>query len=129
MPPELQSRSQRFAEDVFGKVKQVQTDNLDEKKYGAMSHKLPVLIRTAGLAQALAFVEARGAKEIEAQRLLSDLAAVVGKPNLASCSRTASLREYMFLTQQSLEALLWFKRFAQSVLKVESGEGDNEEAL
>jgi CRISPR-associated protein Cmr5 len=97
-----------------------------------MAHKLPVLIRTVGLAQALAFVQARGKKDAH-KKLLDDLAAVISAQNgetldastgetLATTSRTAPLPDYMRLTQHALAALLWFKRFAQSVLEVEPGE-------
>jgi CRISPR-associated protein Cmr5 len=88
-----------------------------------MAHKLPVLIRTAGLAQALAFVQARGKNAHK--KLLDDLATVISAQNgetLATTSRTAPLPDYMRLTQHALAALLWFKRFAQSVLEVEPGE-------
>jgi hypothetical protein len=33
---------------------------------------------------------------------------------------------YMWLTRQTLSALEWFKRFAQSVLKVDPGEEGEE---
>jgi len=92
------------------------------KKYGSMSHRLPVLIRTAGLAQALAFVEARG--DAGGEKLLEDIAVVLkfkGKESLLESSREAELPEYMLLTRQVLAALTWYKRFAQSVLGVESG--------
>ena len=39
---------------------------------------------------------------------------------------TLPLLRYMYLTQQVLDALLWYKRFAQSVLNVEASDaGDN----
>ena len=49
---------------------------------------------------------------------------VVGSSSeeLLKRSRDAELAEYMDLTQKSLTALLWYKRFAQSVLKVDAAE-------
>jgi CRISPR-associated protein Cmr5 len=41
--------------------------------------------------------------------------------DLLEASRTAPLSAYMRLTQEALQALLWFKRYAQSVLNVEGG--------
>jgi CRISPR-associated protein Cmr5 len=80
------------------------------------------LIRTAGLVQALAFVDARGEK---AQHILLDhVAQVIGfneRRELLDKSRTSALNEYMHLSQQVMNALLWYKRFAQSVLGVEQG--------
>ena len=127
----LQTRSQKFASSIHAKVSELATpaevsagqkQKSRAKKYGAMAHKLPVLIRTAGLAQALAFVEASGEKMH--QKLLQDLSEIVtpGR-NLSEICRSTetSLQEYMRLTRAALEALLWFKRFAQSVLDVKSG--------
>lgn len=97
------------------------------KKYGSMSHRLPVLIRTAGLAQALAFVEARG--DAGGKKLLEDIAIVLdfkGKEALLESSRGAELPEYMLLTRKVLAALTWYKRFAQSVLSVESGAAEED---
>lgn len=88
-------------------------------KYGGMAHKLPILIRTAGLAQALAFVETRG--EPGLQQLLDDLAQVTIQgtgARLVARSRDAELQEYMQLSQRAMAALAWYKRFAQSVLHI-----------
>ncbi len=92
-----------------------------------MAHKLPILIRTAGLAQALAFVNARGKEEHK--RLLNDLALTLkqqNRENLAETAMNAALSEYIYLTQQALAALLWYKRFAQSVLDVQPGTEESE---
>jgi len=117
----MRTREQEYAEAVF---KCITKRNVPDKKardaYGSMAHKLPVLIRTAGLAQALAFVEARHKEHSPPRLLLADLIDVLEKPDLVERSRTASLPEYMRLTQDSLAALLWFKRYAQSVLDVDA---------
>jgi len=90
----------------------------ERRKYGSLAHRLPVLVRTAGLAQALAFVEARGSQAGE--KLLAHIAEVVQEKELLKRSREAELEEYMDLTRKVLDALVWYKRFAQSVLGVEA---------
>jgi CRISPR-associated protein Cmr5 len=123
----MQTRDQKYAAQIYKQVSAVKEDNnIKDKRYGALAHKLPVLIRTAGLAQALAFLEARG--KDEGKKLIEHLNAVVmnGNKNLLASSRESELSEYMYLTQQVLAALLWYKRFAQSVLHVEAS--DEEEA-
>lgn len=95
----------------------------DYKKYGAMAHKLPMLIYTAGLLQALEFVYSR---EPIHQQLLTDLAQTVAQQDISSllqAVRTANLRGYMLVTRRTLAALLWYKRFAQSILEVDTSEG------
>ncbi len=125
----MQTREQKYAQDVYNRVCAIINDErMNRKKYGGMAHKLPILIRTAGLAQALTFVEARGDKSGSQCQLLRDLGATVGHGDkLAADARSAELGEYMRLTQQVLDALLWYKRFAQSVLNVEPGEGEEDE--
>jgi CRISPR-associated protein Cmr5 len=120
----MQTRDQRLATSVYEHVSTVdEKDKTYQDEYGSMAHKLPVLIRTAGLAQAIAFVQARG-KDAH-KDLLNHLARVIDTQDgatLAQRSREASLHEYMYLTQHALAALLWYKRFAQSVLGVESSD-------
>jgi CRISPR-associated protein Cmr5 len=127
----MQTRDQVYATIVYEQVSKVRAKEPEYKKYGAMAHKLPLLIRTAGLVQALAFVEARG-KEIQ-KRLLADLKTTI-EPNdprtLLVHAQKADLSEYMRLTQQIMSALLWYKRFAQSILEVDASEAaltENEE--
>lgn len=126
---------QEYAAAVYEKVsdyekKDQSKDKADSKKYGAMALKLPILIHTAGLAQAVAFVQSREKEPFK--QLLNDLAQVIGKENatdLGTKSREVQLEEYMYLTKQTMNALEWFKRYAQSILKVKTtddAEGNDE---
>jgi CRISPR-associated protein Cmr5 len=125
----LYTRQQRMAREVFKLVSTIELLEETKKKcYGSMAHRLPVLIHSAGLAQALAFVAARG--KDEQRQLLDHLAQVVGQNDgkkLQKASYDSDLIEYMHLTEECLAALLWFKRYAQSVLNVDAATdvGDN----
>lgn len=126
----MKSREQQFAAAIYPQVKTILDENNDveQKKYGAMAHKLPILIRSAGLAQAVAFVQSRGQGSQKA--LLADLAQVVKDESsdaFAQRCRDAELADYMALTEQTLLALSWYKRFAQSVLKVDASEDGGED--
>lgn len=126
----MQTRDQKLALAVYTRVQKISDEYNDKQKYkqyGGLAHKLPILIRTAGLAQALAFVEARCKQNPLQRRLLEDLAGVLGEQELVKRSRSVHFSEYIQLTQQALDALLWFKRYAQSVLDVQSGEGEDDE--
>ncbi len=129
------TREQRYATKIFEQVTELEQASPEKKtKYGSMAHKLPVLIRVAGLSQALHFVHSRG--NDDQKLLLKHLAytldmhddkgekAQSAVEKLLDNSRTAQLSMYMYLTHQALAALLWYKRFAQSVLKVESAEDE-----
>lgn len=127
----IQTRDQEYAIHAYNRVKTIKSLSKTARDYyGSMAHKLPILIRTAGLAQALAFVNARGKEEHK--RLLNDLALTLDKQSreaLVETAMDAELSEYIYLTQQALAALLWYKRFAQSVLNVQPGDkgDDNDE--
>lgn len=119
----MQTRDQKYALDAYKRVSKVKKEDRDS--YGGMAHKLPILIRTSGLAQALTYVESRGN---EAQKkLLEDLAATLQTPNLTTAAISAQLADYMYLTNQAMAALLWYKRFAQSVLDVQLGDTSGSE--
>lgn len=131
----IHTREQRQASAVFTKVQLVATErrmsDAEKKQYGGMAHKLPVLIRTAGLVQALEFVAARAEKQRAQKQLLDDLAAVLGHSDSAQLraeARSAALGPYMRLTQEALETLLWFKRYAQSILEVEDASSADDAA-
>lgn len=123
----MHTLQQEHAQKVYGKVEsfgqRYAKDTAERKQYGAMAHKFPVLVRQAGLIQALAFVNTRG-KEAH-KTLLEDLAQIAASQSadefVRQC-READLTTYMWLTRQTLSALEWFKRFAQSVLEVDPGE-------
>jgi CRISPR-associated protein Cmr5 len=112
----LQTRSQRFAKEAYESVQSMTTDPRRDK-YKAVTRNLPVLIRTAGLAQALAFVPSGEDQKQMHAALIKHLSATVAQgKGLSEYCRTASLSEYMRLTRDTLDALLWFKRFAESIL-------------
>jgi len=120
----MQTNQQKFATTAFNQVvKEVKgKGNTYCQKYGSMSHKLPLLIRTAGLAQALAFVRAK--KEEAYNDLLNHLATNVAWPGvatgeqLAAKSRSEHLDGYILLTRRVSAALIWYKRFAESELGI-----------
>ncbi|MEA3308551.1 MAG: type III-B CRISPR module-associated protein Cmr5 [Chloroflexota bacterium] len=122
----MHTLQQKYAQAVYEKIEsrrgKYPKESLKRKQYGSMAHKFPVLVRQAGLIQALAFVHTRGKDGHQA--LLADLAQVIAEGDaqefVKQC-READLTNYMWLTRQTLSALEWFKRFAQSVLEVEPG--------
>lgn len=127
---------QRYAANVHDKVRlyaaKYPKDSDERNTYGGMAHKLPVLIRTAGLMQALHFASTRKKedKPNPVGDLVRDLAAVLDTNADALLARTreASVPEYMHLTRQVLAVLVWFKRFAQSILDVDGSEQTDDRA-
>ncbi len=112
----MKTRNQEIASDVFERVNAHNGESRSKKdEYKSAANNFPVLVQTAGLAQALSFIEARGSEMGKA--LLSDLSNTLRSENLSQASRnTENLQEYLHLTRQVQLALLWYKRFASSVL-------------
>ena len=117
----MQTRDQQYALSAYKRVSVVsKKDKQFYETYGAMAHKLPILIRKAGLAQALSFVEAKATDKAAYSSLLTDLRATVERnENLATLARSVELADYILLTKQVMDALLWYKRFAQSILGID----------
>ncbi len=132
----MQTRDQKYADEIYRQIQALKykRESEDAKKYGSMAHKLPVMIRKAGLMQTLAFVQARHEPQSDNDatpqyQLFLNLAKVLGFETgraLTARTRAAALGEYMLLTQQALDALLWYKRFAESVLGVKTGDEPKE---
>ncbi|AEB12637.1 type III-B CRISPR module-associated protein Cmr5 [Marinithermus hydrothermalis] len=113
----MHTRAQRWAQDAYERV-QARARTGEAGEYKDMALKLPVLIRQAGLAQALAFVESRG--KAAHKSLGEDLARTLGYEGLRDLSaqaRKAPLLEYLRLTREVLGAADWYKRFAQALIE------------
>lgn len=137
MTTKLTTRDQKYAAAIYDQVIKLENHKKEEwvKDYGRLANHLPVLVKKAGLAQALSFAEAKSKEEDEKKnkksgdkQLLRDLEEVIRKISkqedlkLREKSLRADLSEYLWLTQQVMTALHWYKRFAQSVLDVKQGD-------
>ena len=100
--------------------------------YGGLCHSFPIVVRSCGLCQALAFVAAKAAPSTErgtAHTLLRGhiAAAFALQPGkLLDTIRAAEMPAYMRHTRTVLDAWIFYKRFAVSILKVESAQEGEE---
>lgn len=105
--------------------------SLDEgrrDKYASMVHAMPALLRTAGLSQALHFVQSR--KDPDQKELLKHLAVqlkriddtIAGSRELLKVVREAGLSKYLRLTNEALACITWYRRFVQGELGIEAAE-------
>jgi CRISPR-associated protein Cmr5 len=118
------TREQRYAASAYTRVQafgDATPDANARKQYKSMAQELPILIRRAGLLQALAFIKRSSA---EADRKLADdvahTALGLTLAQLEDLSQQAQLLQYMRLTEQVMAALVWYKRAAQIVLSDEA---------
>ncbi len=142
------NRQQEMMRRALADVTRIATEGDEEEKgvYGGLCHKLPILIRTCGLCQALAFVDAKaegkGPRAGAHRRLREDVTHVLaqfagvtvpvtnGNPGLLVAIADLPTAQYAHTTRILLQGLVFYKRFAVSVLKAEVddyGEEDRDE--
>jgi CRISPR-associated protein Cmr5 len=100
----------------------------DRKVYGAMALKLPALIRSAGLCQALHFVKSR--KKDPLNKLLDHLGGqltrvdskISNMDSFCEQAREADVASYVWLTREALASVTWYGRLARSEWGIEPGE-------
>jgi CRISPR-associated protein Cmr5 len=97
-------------------------------RYQSLCQEFPVMVRTAGLCQALAFSYAKKGDEKGLPRahdlLLQHVAAILqSQPDVGALMnkiQKAPAAEYMHMSRRVLDAWVYFKRFSKSVLSVEA---------
>jgi CRISPR-associated protein Cmr5 len=116
MPTREQERAQRAYERVHRQRNDA--ERKQEADYQRFAKRFPALIQSCGLAQALAFAEAK-----EQKAYLSDLAHVITKDlqaeRLTQQAREEPLPVYQKLTRDTLAAATWLKRYSEAVLRGE----------
>jgi CRISPR/Cas system CMR-associated protein Cmr5 small subunit len=100
-------------------------------KYASIAHKLPALLASAGLCQALHFVGTRGDDQ---RKLVDHLAmqlertdpAITSAEQLLARARDADLALYLRLTEEAIACAAWYRRMVQAVLKIEAANADRD---
>jgi CRISPR-associated protein Cmr5 len=129
-----QKRAAKAYEHVRTIAEKHAKESTERKQYAAMAQTLPVLIRTAGLCQALHFLQSRGGKDGRGVlgQLLEHIAGQLQRTSpgitdgnsLCSAVRNAPLPAYLWMTRETLATAEWYARLSQSELDVQKGTGD-----
>lgn len=129
----LKIRSQELAKGIFDQISGMISEDQEVKdKYANQCcMKLGPLVLTNGLMQTVAFWKSKieagdtESEESKAKRLfLNHLGVTLGAGDLFDTLRQADATTYMRLTRQTLEAAIWYRRLAQSVLEAQPGADD-----
>jgi len=113
----MTTRSQEFAQRAFSRVqaRERSLKGTARKEFSSFARGFPSLIHSCGLAQALAFAQAKAPPGY-----LDDVTAVI-KANSASelcgAARSSPLPHYMRLTRETLDASGWLKRFCEGLFE------------
>lgn len=100
------------------------------KLYGTLALKLPALLRTSGLCQAVHFLKSRN--KDAANSLLENLGEQLGRidpeirgmDSLCKRAREAEFANYLWLSREAFAVATWYARLAKSELKVEPGDDE-----
>lgn len=117
-------RTQQYAKAAFPRIEKIAAKAELKKEYGSVALSFPVMVLTAGLAQATGFLRAKGKSHHNAY--LNDLAEVLGVRDGEQLHKDVircDAQEYQQLTRNVLDAAGWMKRYAQALLKVEETGG------
>lgn len=122
---------QQRAAMAFGHLAEV-TGEKDRKNYGGMALKLPALIRSAGLCQALHFVKSRPSKPALgillnhlAEQLRRIDSRITDATSLCTQVRGADVATYVWLTREALASVSWYGRLARSEWGIVPGEDED----
>lgn len=130
----MKTQSQDDMETAARLVQDVASKESDgtKKIFGRLCHSFPIMVRTCGLCQALAFSDDKrtvpqgktATDRHKAHKLLlkhvAELVGAVDENALLIRVRNDDLAAYMLDTRRVLSAWIYWKRFAVSILKVES---------
>lgn len=132
------NRRLRYMSQALDNVQTVKNEPAEKTRdtYGSFCHDLPIFVRQDGLAQTVAYIEDKAGgntnQPSDAQKayqlLRGHMAQTIGVGgSLLTHVRQAHLPQYMRDTTAILEAWIFYKRFAVSILDVEAGQDTREE--
>ncbi|WP_446008869.1 type III-B CRISPR module-associated protein Cmr5 [Candidatus Electrothrix sp.] len=132
----MQTRQQQDALQALEDVQNVLEQEEEFKKsYATAVHRFPFLIRQNGLQQTLAFYAGKAHAKAETGQNTRDTAEGLfldhilatlnlnsepDQVNILKDLARADLQSYMRHTRRCLEVALWYRRFVESVLKIDA---------
>jgi CRISPR-associated protein Cmr5 len=107
-----------MAQIAYQCIQSVADRGTEEMKedYSNLAKKFPALVQACGLAQTVAFVQA---KQKETNYLVNLAQVMEAKEELGMASREANLMKYQLLSGDAIEAGSWLKRYAEALLEID----------
>ncbi|MBT2288284.1 type III-B CRISPR module-associated protein Cmr5 [Paenibacillus albidus] len=126
----MKSVAHTYAEKALKSIRAVEADvGCNSKDYGRVCLLFPSMVQVNGLRLTVAFFESKGKNNSQSVhlRFLNDLVAALDIKSFDDEFTTNNMTDYRDLTQRALQASVWFKRYAEAILKVEAADVmDNE---
>ena len=111
------------AQNAYGCVSSVEKEKVIKEKetedYAQIAKKFPALVHNCGLAQAIAFVQAKEGETGETYIAHLTKTMMSEEGDIGSASRSADLMKYQRLTREVIESATWLKRYSEALLVVD----------
>ncbi len=118
----MSTKSQRMAQAAFRGVQQRSgAPETYRKEYRSFAREFPTLVHQCGLAQAVAFAQAKGAHQAHYVNDLAAVLASVGHGGIANATVLAEqthalpMAGYVRLSRDALDAAVWMKRYVEAL--------------
>lgn len=130
----MKTRAQSDSQMAYQHISQLQLDDKQKKLFGSICHQFPIMVLRSGLAQSVAFLWIKAESKDDDDNLkkpayaefLKHLSMLTGEENESRDAfqqriHDMELDEYRRTTRKILNASIWHKRFAESLLNVRAG--------
>ncbi len=117
-------KSQRLAQKAYERIEARKAKGEKyQKEYRSFAREFPTLVHQCGLAQAVAFAQAKKDHQADYVADLAEVLAVAGHANvatleaLAAQTRSLSMIAYVRLSRDALDAAVWLKRYVEALFE------------
>ncbi|MCP3746782.1 type III-B CRISPR module-associated protein Cmr5 [Paenibacillus sp. A3M_27_13] len=118
----MKSSQHEYAQAAFEGIKSLDADSVVAQQYGQLCHRFPSLVLTNGLRLAVTFFQAKS-KSVESPHALylQHMWNALGLDRSWNDELRKENADYLHLSRRVLSASVWFKRYAEAILKIEQG--------
>ncbi|MFU1798622.1 type III-B CRISPR module-associated protein Cmr5 [Paenibacillus azoreducens] len=123
----MRSQSSKYAQTALNGVRMAEQKSYG-KEYGRICQQFPSLVLVNGLRLSVAYLQSKQKEDNKQgaayQQFLRDFGSAVDVNNWVDINNeNMPIPQYLDLTRRTLKAAVWFKRYAEAILKVESTDG------
>ncbi|WP_106768718.1 type III-B CRISPR module-associated protein Cmr5 [Paenibacillus faecalis] len=116
----MKSIDHHYSSIAYNCITGLKTDS--RQSYGSVCHKFPSMVMLNGLRLTVAYFNSRSNDEQAAyKQYIQHMGQALGVSDLER-NMPESSTEYRYLSQNALRASVWFKRYAEAILKVKESQ-------